>query len=70
MKGGWFGATLEGGDGSWEFLPREGVWFPTSDCVKICNGGLTVVGRVDRSIKVLGELINLAGVEKSLGLEG
>ena len=41
-------------------------WFRTSDRVDITNGYLTVNGRSDRCAKVLGELVDLAGIESSL----
>jgi O-succinylbenzoic acid--CoA ligase len=65
-----FVATLEEDDEGWSFLQREGEWHVTSDRVKLDAGCLTILGRVDRSIKVLGELVNLDRVEQGLGLDG
>lgn len=56
--------------GSWQFQARQGDWFETEDRVKIESGMLIPIGRVDRSVKVLGELVDLSAVEAALGVEG
>ncbi|MGB1130216.1 MAG: AMP-binding protein [Haloferula sp.] len=65
-----FVATLEASEGRWKFAPRDDDWFETQDRVKMEAGRLTMLGRVDRVVKVLGELVDLAAVERAIGLEG
>ncbi|MFK7910404.1 MAG: AMP-binding protein [Akkermansiaceae bacterium] len=46
--------------------PLTNGWFTTSDRVKVENDHLVFKGRSDRCAKVLGELVDLAGVESGL----
>lgn len=46
--------------------PREDGWFVTGDLVEMDHEILVVLGRVDRCVKVLGELVNLDEVEAQL----
>jgi len=46
--------------------PRQGSWFLTGDIVHLSKGELTVMGRADRCVKVLGELVNLDEVTLNL----
>jgi O-succinylbenzoic acid--CoA ligase len=45
--------------------PKVDGWFVTSDRVELAGGGLRILGRADRLVKVLGELVDLEGVERS-----
>ncbi len=47
--------------------PKEGGWFCTGDVVDLQDDTLVVKGRADRCVKIMGELVNLAEVEKALG---
>lgn len=47
-------------------IDREG-WFHTSDRVALAPEGLTVLGRADRQVKILGELVDLGAIEDALG---
>ncbi len=51
---------------SWEFLPRQGDWFKTSDIAAVADGHLSPLGRADRRVKVLGELVDLDEIERAL----
>jgi len=52
-------------DGKVEPLAQDGGWFVTEDRVEIKDGVLKVLGRVDRCVKILGELVNLDEVQKA-----
>lgn len=41
-------------------------WFVTTDRVEISPEGLTVIGRLDRQVKILGELVDVQAVEEEL----
>ena len=43
--------------------PGQDGWFVTTDLVDVTGGELTFVGRSDRVVKVLGELVNLTDLE-------
>lgn len=47
-------------------LEKHDEWLTTSDLVHLEKNTLTMLGRVDRCVKVLGELVNLAEVEQDL----
>lgn len=55
--------TMEKGGIQLEGVSGDG-WHITNDLVQLTDGGLKMLGRVDRSIKILGELVNLANVER------
>jgi len=61
------GWTLFETDGSsqWEDPKREG-WFRTSDRVELRDGKLRFVGRVDDLVKIRGELVDVAALEREL----
>lgn len=62
-----FSGMLVAGDGhSWQFQPIAGPWHQTADRVVLDNRGLTPVGRADTLIKVLGELVDPALIEREL----
>ena len=44
--------------------PKIEGWYLTNDWVEVENGLLRVLGRADRLVKVLGELVDLEGVEE------
>jgi len=46
--------------------PKDDDWFVTGDVVDLLDDTLTVKGRADRCVKVLGELVNLAELESDL----
>jgi acyl-coenzyme A synthetase/AMP-(fatty) acid ligase len=43
-----------------------GEWHETSDRVALDAGGLTPLGRADLCVKILGELVDVASVEREL----
>jgi len=43
--------------------PKVDGWFFTQDHVTLTNGSLTILGRADRRVKVLGELVDLEALE-------
>ncbi len=43
--------------------PKKDGWFLTQDRVQISNGKLNYLGRFDRQVKVLGELVDLEALE-------
>lgn len=65
-----FRATLEPEGSSWRFVRREYEWLETRDRVELDGNLLSVSGRLDRVVKVLGELVDLVAVEKALCLDG
>lgn len=56
---------FEGGDVSMTD-PKEDGWFLTGDRVEVSGRVLTVKGRVDRCVKILGELVSLDDVEREV----
>jgi acyl-CoA synthetase (AMP-forming)/AMP-acid ligase II len=52
------GELEETGIGSKVFRPRESAWFTTSDRVEIADDFLTIAGRADALVKILGELVS------------
>lgn len=44
--------------------PKVDGWFLTQDRVELREGGLLILGRADRLVKVLGELVDLESLEK------
>ncbi|MCP5535175.1 MAG: AMP-binding protein [Akkermansiaceae bacterium] len=46
--------------------PKTDGWFATGDIVELRNNALRILGRADRCVKILGELVNLAEVETTL----
>jgi O-succinylbenzoic acid--CoA ligase len=61
-----FSGYVVGVDGGWSFLPRSGEWFQTTDRVALGTAGLTPMGRADRRVKVLGELVDLDEIERAI----
>jgi len=61
-----FSGYVVGVDGGWSFLARRGEWFQTTDLVALGADGLTPLGRADRRVKVLGELVDLDEVEREI----
>ena len=61
------GRVEVGAGGRRRFIPREGEWFKTRDLGSVDGAGrLTVRGRVDQFVKILGELVDPLAVEDSL----
>ncbi len=50
----------------WKYEPRPEGFFTTSDQVKLEVGCITPIGRTDLQVKILGELVDLAAVERRL----
>jgi O-succinylbenzoic acid--CoA ligase len=46
--------------------PKEHGWFTTSDVVRCDHRGLSLLGRADRRVKVLGELVDVSHLEGQL----
>ena len=61
------GWMLFGADGSarWEDPKRDG-WFRTSDRCELRDGKLRVLGRLDDLVKIRGELVDVAALEREL----
>ena len=53
----------------WCFEARSQPWFETEDRVTLESNRLTVLGRADRCVKILGELVDLSEIEQDLALE-
>ena len=49
-----------------EYHLRDGEWFTTSDRVELSGRCLVPLGRADSMVKVLGELVDVEGVERRL----
>ena len=50
----------------WVFQPRAAPWHQTQDRVMLAHGNLTVIGRADTLVKVLGELVDPEAIEREL----
>jgi O-succinylbenzoic acid--CoA ligase len=61
-----FSGKLRRDVGEWVFEPRTSDWHQTEDRVNIEDGYLTLLGRVDSLVKVLGELVNPEAIERQL----
>lgn len=59
------GILADDGTG-WEYVPRAGEWHRTRDRVAIGPGGLVPLGRADGFVKVLGELVDPAEIERGI----
>ena len=53
-------------DPPWIFLPRPSPWHQSADRVLLANRALTPIGRADMLVKVLGELVDPAMIEREL----
>jgi O-succinylbenzoic acid--CoA ligase len=56
--------VLEGG--IWRYLPRQEMGYDTSDRVALIGNQLTLLGRADSLVKVLGELVDPEAIEREL----
>lgn len=65
-----FSGTLYQQDDRWEYVPREGKWWTTSDRVALEARTLRWLGRADDLVKILGELVSLHRVEEELAVAG
>lgn len=63
-----FSGYVERREGAWCFDPaRDGEgWFATGDRCEVEDGRLRFVGRLDDSVKILGELVSLASLNARL----
>lgn len=61
LFGGYF--RLENGELQRESPVVDG-WFRTSDRVELGEAGLTMIGRMDRQVKILGELVDVDALER------
>jgi O-succinylbenzoic acid--CoA ligase len=59
------GMLVRDGDG-WKYEERRGEWFVTSDRGVVVGRRLTMTGRADTRVKILGELVDPLGVEAEL----
>lgn len=64
--GGLFSGVILETRGIWQFVPRTGEWFATSDRALVDSAGLTPLGRADRRVKVLGELVDIDAIEHAI----
>jgi o-succinylbenzoate---CoA ligase len=66
-----FSGWVERSGPGWVFRRRDGDAYETRDRVEIGPGGLTPLGRSDGMVKVLGELVDPAVIEREIiGLSG
>jgi O-succinylbenzoic acid--CoA ligase len=61
-----FSGTLVKRDGAWVFEKPTSTWHRTGDRVRLEHGMLTPMGRADSVVKVLGELVDPAQIEREL----
>jgi o-succinylbenzoate---CoA ligase len=61
-----FSGTLEKLDGEWVFNKLASTWYLTSDRVRLEHNMITPSGRADTLVKVLGELVDVAAIEREL----
>jgi o-succinylbenzoate---CoA ligase len=61
-----FSGTLVKQDGVWVFDKIPSAWHRTDDRVRLEHGMLTPLGRADSRVKVLGELVDPAEIEREL----
>jgi O-succinylbenzoic acid--CoA ligase len=59
------GELIQSG-GDWRFSRRKGDWYVSSDLGQLDQGSLTVAGRSDALVKILGELVDPTAVEREL----
>jgi o-succinylbenzoate---CoA ligase len=52
--------------GKWRYIARSGEFYQTSDRVSLNGGGITLLGRADLLVKVLGELVDPEAIEAEL----
>ncbi len=64
LLSGWMTFEAKGGE-TFEDQRRE-EWFRTSDRVELRGGALRVLGRVDDLVKIRGELVDVAALERAL----
>lgn len=65
-----FSATLLNNSGAWQFHEREGEWYQTGDHGSVTDEGVILHGRMDDMVKILGELVDPAQVEREIGVDG
>jgi O-succinylbenzoic acid--CoA ligase len=65
-----FDGWLEREDNGWRWRRRTGEWHETSDRADVSTAGLTPLGRADRVVKILGELVDPEAVERELAGAG
>lgn len=61
-----FSGMLKHDGENWVFEPRSSEWYRTQDRVMLENDVLTPLGRADSLVKVLGELVDPAVIEREL----
>ncbi len=68
VKGeGLFSGYLTLNKSGWEFInPKRDGWFTTQDLVEINDSGLIFKRRGDRQVKILGELVDVLGLESKV----
>lgn len=60
-----FSGYIRGQEGAWHY-EKSGEWFQTSDRVELNGRRLRYLGRADRMVKVLGELVSLPELESAI----
>src|SRR5690606_35060887 len=61
-----FEGTLVDRDDGWMYEKRRGEWFATSDIGTTDGRVLTIAGRADTLVKILGELVDPIAVESAI----
>ncbi|HEY8961960.1 MAG TPA: AMP-binding protein [Luteolibacter sp.] len=61
-----FSGEVTGEAGVWNYEPREGEWHRSGDRGRVEEGGVTILGRADSLLKILGELVDPQQIERDL----
>jgi O-succinylbenzoic acid--CoA ligase len=61
-----FSGLLARENEQWIFIPRAAQWYQTHDRALLANSELTVIGRADTLVKVLGELVDPEIIEREI----
>lgn len=61
-----FSGQVTGEAGVWNYEPREGEWHRSDDRGQVDESGITILGRADSLLKILGELVDPQQIERDL----
>jgi len=61
-----FSGQVTGEAGVWNYEPREGEWHRSDDRGQVDESGITILGRADSLLKILGELVAPQQIERDL----
>lgn len=61
-----FSGTLKEEAGAWKYEERRSEWFASSDLGHVAGRSLSIAGRADTLVKILGELVDPLAVEQEL----